>query len=83
MVKNKNSPYLGRQIAPHVKQSQILHEDFLLDSSKNVKLMGIQILNKTPQMDMVSETWFKTEEKRQLMTSRKMYSSHLHLGVGN
>lgn len=45
--------------------------------------MGVQILNKTLQMDMVSETWFQTEEKRQLMTSRKMYSSHLYLGVGN
>ena len=81
MVKNKNSPYLGRQISPHVKHKVRSSMKFFY--SKNVKLMGVQILNKTPQMDMVSETWFKTEEKRQLMTSRKMYSSHLHLGVGN
>lgn len=77
MVKNKNSSYLGTQIAPHVKRkSQILPEVFLLDASKNVKLMSVQILNKTPQMDMVSATWFKTEEKTHLMTSRKMHSSH-------
>lgn len=47
---------------------------------------GLQILNKTHQMDMVSETWWNMplhEEKRQLMTSRKLHNSHLHLCVGN
>lgn len=43
---------------------------------------GLQILNKTHQMYMVSETWW-SEEKRQLMTSRKLHTSHLHLCVGN
>lgn len=77
-----NRPLPGEAVLPCVKQSHVLQKAFVLRSSKGVKRMGVQIFNKTQQMGMVSETQ-ETEERRQSMTSRKMYNSHLHLGVGN
>lgn len=41
----------------------ILHKAFTQCSSTSMELMDIQILNKTQQMDMVSETWWRLRRR--------------------
>lgn len=61
-VKNTTTSYKGREM--HLIHDTVTLPSPLHKSYHSVKPMGVQILNKTQQMDIVSERWLTLRRRR-------------------